>query len=119
MVVGTGLKGGDEAAVRIEVLATSSAAPCSAPESVPKRRRGRPPKARPAGTAGPAIAKRPRGRPPGTGKNQIAAAAAALAQQIANDLETALSGSSQLSTGSAGEGKKPRRRKSSVPVKAE
>lgn len=65
------LKGGVEAPVRINVLATSSAAPAAAPDGVPeaapKRPRGRPPKARLDCILVPAVSKRPRGRPPGEG----------------------------------------------------
>ena len=63
------LKAGGEAPVRIDVLATSSAAPAAAPDAVPeaaaKRPRGRPPKARQDCALVPAVSKRPRGRPPG------------------------------------------------------
>ena len=65
------LKEGAEAPVRIDVLATSSAAPaaapCAVPETAPKRPRGRPPKARLECVSAPAMSKRPRGRPPGEG----------------------------------------------------
>ena len=69
------LKAGGEAPVRIDVLATSSAAPAAAPdaalEAAPKRPRGRPPKARLDCTLVPAVSKRPRGRPPGEGRLRI------------------------------------------------
>lgn len=70
-------KAGGEAPVRIDVLATSSAAPAAAPDAVPeaapKRPRGRPPKARLDCALMPAVSKRPRGRPPGEGRLQVSA----------------------------------------------